>query len=651
MIKSTSIRRSRRNAVTRSRKKPQVKNKKVSLSRDDVTRGGASKKLVIVESPTKARAISAMLGNGYRVVASFGHICDLPKHELGVNPQKNFLPTYVILPEKAQRVEQIRQLAKSAEEIWLATDPDREGEAIAWHLKRIILAGGRNKPLHRAEFHEITPEGVLESFSHPRDIDINRVNAQQARRILDRLVGYELSPFLARAFANNRLSAGRVQSAALRLVVERDRAIRAFRPSEYWVIDARLSAQAGRSAQPPTDKSFVARLKMIDRQPAKVESKTQADAICCDVKRAAWVVEGVQRRRQKRPPHPPFTTSTLQQAANRILGFSAERTMQIAQRLYEGVSINGNLIGLITYMRTDSTAVAERAQKEAMAYIRERIGEAYVPLAPRKARDGAYAQGAHEAIRPTSIYRHPDDLRTAGLSAEEHLLYELIWRRFLGSQMADAVEDVIEVSLLATNPDHRYLFAARGTTLVFDGFMAVMREEREGSARKGTSRTSSGDAEQGEDDLDEQPFEVLAALQTGTPLVVHDILATQKFTQPPPHYTDATLIRTMERLGIGRPSTYAQTLTTLVERDYVTREGKKIIATATGEAVLDLLLTYFSPYIDIEFTARIEGYLDQIEAGKTDWQAMLRDFYEKFHADVLSGMNNQAKGAHPPSSH
>ncbi len=590
---------------------------------------GDGRPLVIVESPTKARTIGRFLGSGYRVAASIGHIRDLPKNRLGVSVADNFAPTYVIPVAKRKTVQELKQLARRASEIWLATDPDREGEAISWHLQHVLKPEAADRPFYRAEFHEITREAVAHAFAHPRQIDERAVNAQQARRILDRLVGYELSPLLRDKLSQRGLSAGRVQSVALRLVVEREREIQAFVPQEYWTIEAELAPQSQNGDGGA--RTFTARLFKIDGKDPELTCQADAQRVVDALERASWSVIKVESKERNRRPAAPFTTSTLQQEANRKLGFNARRTMAVAQQLYEGVDVGEGSVGLITYMRTDSVSVAVSAQQEAREFIRRQFGEAFVPAQPpRYTTRAKNAQEAHEAIRPTSVLRTPEAVKPY-LDRDQFRLYELIWKRFIASQMANAVFDVTIVDIAAVidlqapiplgqTPFGGYWFRANGSVVKFPGFLRVYVESfDEGEARP---------------DAEEEDERQLPKLAAGDLLDLRRLMPEQHFTQPPPRYTEASLVKALEEHGIGRPSTYATILSTIQARNYVRREGKQLVPTELGFTTNDLLVKHFPEYIDVNFTARVEEELDEIETGNREWQPVLHAFYEPFHRAV-----------------
>jgi len=553
-------------------------------------------KLVIVESPAKARTISRYLGKGYEVKASGGHVRDLPEDEFGVDVRNGFEPTYRVIKGRQRTVSGLKKSSQKAEEVYLAPDPDREGEAIAWHLAELLELP--EEKLRRATFQEITREAVREAFESPRGLDMNLVNAQQARRILDRIVGYELSPLISRKVARG-LSAGRVQSVALRLVVEREREIEAFEPEEYWELMARL-ARAGQQ------EAFEAKLASLDGEKPELHDRKAAQAAVERLKGVPYRVRSVKTARRQARPAPPFITSTLQQAASSKLGMTPTQTMRVAQQLYEGVELHGQSEGLITYMRTDSTRVAERALAAVRELVRQQFGEQYLPPRPNTYKNPAGAQAAHEAIRPTDVRRTPESLK-GELDKRQWQLYELIWRRFVASQMRPAVYEVTTVEAEA-GPG---VFLARGRRMLFDGFIRVLPPEK------------GPEAEQS-----------LPELREGEELELRELEPTQHFTQPPPRYTEATLVRELERRGIGRPSTYAPTVATLLRRNYVRRHRRALVPTDLGRVVVDKLLAHFPREVDYDFTKRLEAKLDRIEQGKADWRQTLAEFYRTFSRDL-----------------
>ncbi|NJL03659.1 MAG: type I DNA topoisomerase [Chloroflexaceae bacterium] len=575
-------------------------------------------KLVIVESPAKAKTIQKYLGQGFKVTASMGHVRDLPKNGLAIDLEHDFAPAYEVTKEKV--VSELRRAARQADAVYLATDPDREGEAIAWHIMQAIGIP-RTTPTHRVVFQEITPTAVKAAIANPRRINADLVNAQQARRVLDRLVGYQLSPLLWDKVKRG-LSAGRVQSVAVRLIVEREEQIEAFKPVEYWTIEVDLQKLAGTVANGKANPVF--RATLIERAGKKLDkfalgNQEAAQAIVTDLDRASYTVSKIARRDKKRSPSPPFTTSTLQQEAGRKLGFSARKTMTLAQQLYEGIDIGGSegTVGLITYMRTDSTNIAQDAQQEAREVIHERYGSDYLPDKPpiykTKARG---AQEAHEAIRPTSSQRHPDQLARV-LERDLLRLYDLIWKRFLASQMAPAIFDSTTVDIAATRPHDAagtipYLFRATGSVVKFAGFLAVYNEG----------------LDEGEED--ENSERRLPLLREAEQLNLIALLPIQHFTEPPPRYTEASLVKDLERLGIGRPSTYAPIISTIQERGYVELVEKKLIPTMLGRVVTRLLVEHFPEIIGYEFTSTLEQKLDDIALGEARWVPVLHEFYTPF---------------------
>lgn len=574
-----------------------------------------AKNLVIVESPAKARTIQKFLGRDYYVDASMGHVRDLPKSALGVDPEHDFAPKYVIPKDKSKIVKELKERARESQAIYLATDPDREGEAIAWHLATAI--GADSKPIRRIEFHEITKDAILRAVKSPRGIDMKRVEAQQARRILDRLVGYNLSPLLWRKVRRG-LSAGRVQSVAVRLVVEREREIEGFNPVEYWTVEAELAKRLGRGTR---GKGAIFRAALVQAMGKKPELANEEDSrqILADLERAAYRVAEVRIKEQTRAAAPPFTTSTLQQEAGRKLGFTAKRTMAVAQQLYEGLDVGAEGgVGLITYMRTDSTHVAETAIHEVRRFIGERYGGENVPEAPRVYRTKSkLAQEAHEAIRPTSVFREPARLKQH-LTSDQFKLYDLIWKRFVASQMASARYEVttVDVAAQGTQTGTDYLFRATGSLVVFPGFLSLYREGRD------------------DDGQDEDAQKPLPELVAGEELNLLKLLSEQHFTQPPPRYSEATLVKALEEKGIGRPSTYAPILSTIQERGYVERVEKRLRPTELGRLVNDLLVENFPDVIDVDFTANMEERLDEVASGEREWVPVVRDFYEPFHEDL-----------------
>jgi DNA topoisomerase-1 len=572
-------------------------------------------KLVIVESPAKARTVGRFLGKGFTVKASVGHVRDLLHSQLSVDVEHDFAPKYRVPNEKRPVVKEIQGLAKTHAEIYLATDPDREGEAIAWHL--LESAKIEPKRTRRVVFHEITEPAINEAFSHPRAIDMDLVDAQQARRILDRLVGYNLSPLLWRK-VRSRLSAGRVQSVALRLVVEREREIDAFVPVEYWSIAAELRPEK-------IKETFIAKLAKMDGEDPVLGNQTVVQPILEDLEGSAYVISKIKRGERRRRPSAPFTTSTMQQEASRRLGYTARRTMALAQQLYEGIDLGEGAVGLITYMRTDSTNVAEMAQTEARQFIAERYGEKFLPPEPPKYQTKTKgAQEAHEAIRPTSVMRHPDAIKEF-LNRDQLRLYQLVWQRFVASQMEAAVFDTLSVEVTAKSDQHEYLLRASGSTVKFPGFLVVYEEAK--------------DEDQASEE-DEENARIPAGILEGQNQRLVRLLPEQHFTQPPPRYTEATLVRTLEEYGIGRPSTYAPILSTIQQRGYVLREAKRLSPTETGILVNDLITEHFPGVVDFGFTAKMEEDLDLIAEGKRDWVESIREFYGPFAEQVAQAELN-----------
>ncbi|GMV38278.1 MAG: DNA topoisomerase 1 [Fimbriimonadales bacterium] len=551
------------------------------------------KPLIIVESPAKTKTLKNFLGGEFELAASMGHVRDLPQKEFGVDIDNDFAPTYVPLPDREEQLSRLRRAVKDADKVYIATDPDREGEAIAWHLEQALEL---KDPL-RIEFNEITKTAVESALAHPRTIDMRRVNAQQARRILDRLVGYKLSPYLWRAIGNRNLSAGRVQSVALRLIVEREREIRAFVPQEYWTVAADLT--------PDTEEhKFRAEVRAKGEQKIELANEADATAVCNELREATYLVDKVSKAQRKKSPAPPFITSTLQQEASRKLGFTAKQTMRTAQELYEGIELGAEgSTGLITYMRTDSTRVADEAKHAAAELIRARFGADYLPSGARTAKKVKGAQDAHEAIRPTDPHRTPESV-SAYLTAQQRKLYELIWNRFIASQMADARYEVTTVDIKAGE----YWLRATGSVTLFRGFTAVYSE--------------------GTDNGAEEQQGPLPELANGQKLLLLDLIPEQHFTQPPPRYSEATLVKALEQHGIGRPSTYAQILSVIVERKYVTVTKRVFAPTELGERVCDALVKAFPSTFDVRFTAHMEQDLDKIAENGADWVEVVREFYD-----------------------
>jgi DNA topoisomerase-1 len=570
----------------------------------------AKKSLVIVESPAKANTINKYLGKDFVVKASLGHVKDLPKSKLGVDIEHDFEPVYDVIPGKEKVIKDLRTAAKSADRILLAADPDREGEAICQHLKEIL--DGSKAEVFRVLFNEITPKAIRAAVDNPGRINQHIVDAQQARRILDRLVGYQVSPLLWDKVRRG-ISAGRVQTVALRLIVEREREILAFKPEEYWSITAKLEGQ-----EPPP---FDARLAKIKGKTAEVKTQAEADHVLSVVKNSDFLVESVVTKEKKRNPVPPFTTSKLQQDAARRLRFTVKKTMMLAQRLYEGIELGEEgRIGLITYMRTDSTRISDDAMQMVRSYVSDVYGGPYLPDKPVIYKSKKDAQDAHEAIRPTFVGRRPDDLKQY-LSEDELKLYRLIWTRFVASQMNPAVYDQTTVEISAK--DH--LFRASGRVMKFDGFLAVYEESKDEDAKL---------------DQDEEQDITLPPLKQGEKVRLIDITPRQHFTEPPPRYTEASLVKILEEKGIGRPSTYATILTTIQDREYVTKDQGKFRPTELGTVVTEMLVKHFEDIFDVQYTARMEEELDEVEDGKMTWVKALEEFYKKFQKDLKQASKN-----------
>ena len=565
-------------------------------------------KLVIVESPAKAKTIGKYLGRGYKVTASMGHVRDLPASTLGIDVENGYTPKYITIKGKQKLVKELKAEAKKCDGVLLATDPDREGEAISWHLANIL--GLDPSAPNRVTFDEITKKGVKEGMAHPRAINIDLFNAQQARRELDRLVGYKLSPFLWKKVRRG-LSAGRVQSVAVRLIRDRELEIENFKPDEYWNIDALLNPQGEKG-------EFTARLAATaDGKKLTVTNKQQADGILAALDGRDYTITKIEKGKRRRQPSPPFITSTLQQDASRAFGFSATRTMRAAQTLYEGVDIAGHgTVGLITYMRTDSLRIAAEAQAAAKTFIAERWGDNYVCKTARKwkSRSATAAQDAHEAIRPSMPELTPDEVEQS-ISGDTAKLYRLIWSRFMASQMADCIQDTVSASITAGD----YLFRASGFRVSFDGFTALYEESTDDAKKKETA---------------------LPPLEEGQTLKLKKLTADQKFTQPPPLYTEATLIHALEENGIGRPSTYAPIITTIVDRGYVEKDQKKLKTTPLGQAVNTVMMEQFPDIVNVNFSADMEKKLDVVEAGQADWVKTIDDFYQGFEKSLEQAEKN-----------
>lgn len=551
--------------------------------------------LVIVESPAKAKTIKKYLGSGYEVIASMGHVRDLPENRLSVDIKHDFKPKYEVIKGKEKLVEELTKMAGKSDHVYLATDPDREGEAISWHLAYLLNLSLEDK--NRVTFNEITKTGVSNGMNQPREIDLDLVNAQQARRILDRLVGYKLSPFLSQKIRRG-LSAGRVQSVAVRMIVDREAEIQAFKPEEYWTIDAKCIPQGSR-------KQFPASFYGDENGKIKITTEDQANGILEELKDKEFIITKVKKGTRRKSPAPPFITSTLQQEASRKLGFQARRTMKAAQELYEGIEIKGmGAVGLITYMRTDSLRISEDAIKDAGDYIRERWGEKYLPDKPRHFKSRANAQDGHEAIRPSMPSLSPADVKDS-LSNDQYKLYKLIWERFIACQMANCIQSTMQADITAG----RYIFKASGYTVTFDGYTVLYEESKD------EAKESEG---------------ALPPLEKDMKVRIKELLPNQHFTQPLPRFTEASLIKALEEYGIGRPSTYAATITTITSREYVVREGKTLKPTELGEVSTQLMKERFPKIVNLKFTAQMEKELDTVEEGKTQWVDILHEFYGDF---------------------
>jgi len=564
--------------------------------------------LVIVESPAKAKTIKKYLGNGYEVIASMGHIRDLPKSKMSIDFENNFQPQYVEMKGKEDVIKELKKLAKKSDKIYLATDPDREGEAISWHIAQML--GLDLNENNRVEFNEITKTGVKAGMDNPHKIDLDLVNAQQARRILDRIVGYKLSPFLWKKVRRG-LSAGRVQSVAVRLIVDREKEVRSFVPEEYWSIDAKFTAPSSR-------KVFAAKLAKIDGNNAEIKNEQEANDILKSLENAVYTVTEVKKRVTKKQPAPPFITSTLQQEASKRLSFQSKRTMKAAQELYEGIEIEGEgAVGLITYMRTDSLRISDEAKAAAAKCIEEIYGKEYLPSSPRVFKTKKNAQDAHEAIRPSIPSLTPDRVKSS-LTTDQFKIYKLIWERFIASQMANALLDTVSATIEANN----CIFKASGYSVKFDGFTKLYEEKKE-----------SG----------EENAKMLPPIEKDDVLKLKEILGNQHFTAPPARFTEASLIKMMEENGIGRPSTYAPTITTILARMYVERDGKQLKPTSLGEVITDLMKDHFKHIVDAKFTAKMEGDLDKIESGDAEWVDTLDVFYKDFDS-VLAKAEKAMEG-------
>ena len=556
--------------------------------------------LIIVESPTKIKTIKRYVGSNYNVVASKGHVRDLPKSKLGVDVENHFEPQYVDIKEKEDVIKSIKKLAKKSDHVYLAGDPDREGEAISWHLAQLLGLDLNDK--NRVTFNELTETGIKAGMSAPREIDINLVNAQQARRVLDRLVGYKISNFLWKKIRRG-LSAGRVQSVAVKMICDREEEIRAFVSKEYWSIDAKLKAQSSR-------KAFFAKLTAVDGEKIELENKENTDKILSRLDGAEYKVTNVKKSVHRKSPAAPFTTSTLQQEASRRLSFQGRRTMKTAQELYEGLDIQGlGPTGLITYMRTDSLRVSDEARAAAFELIRQKYGDKYVPETPRRFKVKSNAQDAHEAIRPTHPELTPDMVKASGVTNDQYKLYKLIWERFIASQMSNCLMDTVSVDIDANGCS----FKASGYSVKFDGFTILYEETK---------------------DDETESKNVLPPLKKGDVLELESLDGNQHFTQPPARYTEATLVKAFEETGIGRPSTYVPTITNILSKNYIERDGKQLKPTPLGEVTNEFMKDHFDMIVDVEFTAKMETRLDQVEHGTKSWTKTLDDFYKPFEEEL-----------------
>lgn len=551
-----------------------------------------AKYLVIVESPTKVKTIKKFLGANYEVAASNGHVRDLPKSQLGIDVEKDYEPKYITIRGKGDILAALRKSAKKADKVFLATDPDREGEAISWHLSKALKL--EEKSINRITFNEITKSAVKDSLKHPRKLDVDLVDAQQARRILDRMVGYRISPVLW-AKVKRGLSAGRVQSVALRLIADREEEINAFIPEEYWTMDAVFQVPGER-------KPLLAKFYGTDKQKVQIHSREELDRILKELEGAEYRILDVKKGERVKKAPVPFTTSTLQQEASKVLNFSTQKTMRIAQQLYEGIDIKGNgTVGLITYLRTDSTRISEEADHAAREFVKQQYGSEYAAEPQPEKKSGKKIQDAHEAIRPSDVTRTPFNIKES-MSRDQYRLYQLIWKRFLASRMENARYETTSVKIGAGN----YRFTVSASKLVFDGFMNVYVQD--------------GDEEKSGNVL-------IKGLETDTQLILKEFENKQHFTQPSAHYTEAALVKTLEELGIGRPSTYAPTITTIINRRYVAKENKNLYITELGEVVNSIMLQAFPSIVDVNFTANMESLLDKVEEGVVNWKTVVRNFY------------------------
>jgi len=555
-----------------------------------------AEKLVIVESPAKANTIGKFLGKGYKIVASVGHVRDLPKSQMGVDIENDFAPKYITIRGKGDIISKLKKEAKNAKTVYLATDPDREGEAISWHLANLLNIDEKEKC--RITFNEITKNAVKNAIKSPREIDMDLVDAQQARRVLDRIVGYKISPILWKKVKKG-LSAGRVQSVATRLICDREEEIEKFVPDEYWTITAKLLKKGVKAP-------FNAKFYGVGNKKIELKNEDEVNNILGDIKDSTFKVSKVKKGEKRKTPNAPFTTSTMQQEASRKLGFTTKKTMIVAQQLYEGVDIKGvGAVGLVTYIRTDSTRVSEEAQQNAAEYIKMKFGEEYLPKEKPVYKGKSNSQDAHECIRPTSVDMDPESIKDS-LSKEQYKLYKLIWERFVASQMAAAVYDTISADIEAD----KYIFKASGSSIKFPGYTLLYQEGKD-------------------EDTEEADMEI-PELVENEELKQKDIEPKQHFTQPPPRYTEASLVKALEEKGIGRPSTYAPTITTILARGYIVKDGKALVPTELGRIVTDIMKNYFQEIVDVEFTAQLEKKLDEIEEGGKKWVDVMKDFYSQF---------------------
>ena len=609
--KTASAAKKKTTAKTAAAKKSTAKQAGGKTKSAGAKKTASNKKLVIVESPAKAKTIKKYLGRGYEVMASMGHVRDLPKSQLGVDVEHDFEPKYINIRTQSKTIKALKEEAKGCKSVFLATDPDREGEAISWHLAQLL--GLDLDAQNRVTFNEITQTGVKNGMAAPRKLDMDLIDAQQTRRILDRLVDYKLSPFLWKKIRSG-LSAGRVQSVVVSIIVDRENEIRAFVPQEYWTIDANLASQADLTL-PESKRSFVARFYGKDGKKIDLASKEEADLILKALEGADYTVSSIKKGTRKKTPAPPFITSTLQQEASRKLGFQSRRTMQAAQELYEGVDVEGyGTMGLITYMRTDSLRLSDEARAAAKEYITGSYGERYLPESPRVYKTKGNVQDGHEAIRPTTPSITPAMAKDS-LTADQYKIYKLVWERFIASQMANCVLDTVQATIDAAG----YTFKASGYSVRFDGYTVLYEEGK---------------------DEETQDTGMLPPLTEQEVLKLLKLQGAQHFTQPPPRFTEASLIKTLEENGIGRPSTYSPTITTVIARNYIEREGRQLVPTTLGEVTTDLMKKHFHEFVEVDFTANMEADLDKIEEGKEYWKDTLRRFYASFSKELEEAEKN-----------